>query len=314
MSWEDILKRKIFEEEVPKWLEQYANIKDNETVVIENNDVTGHALKRMMGYDSSTEPRNLKGAFFFKNMLKKFNEIKKTILKLKKSVKFTVYANGYAWGISKKEDKYTVTTYIGEKEADKYQKRIYNLGYVDADTTEVARSREELIELNKIPVEKRKIKFNKNKIKNLINQDPMIRHYNVNVENIVEKLISFNNYEEVISFLDASIEKEKRPQIKQALRHIKGLISNINKSQNLHIESWEDVLKRKPSRSERTKQKYTYKVPEGVYTNPTLRAKIHRRLWAKNTHGTGKYQWSARKSQELNRLYQKEGGGFVNKK
>lgn len=78
--------------------------------------------------------------------------------------------------------------------------------------------------------------------------------------------------------------------------------------------SWEEVLKKKPTRSERTKRKYTYKVPKGVYTNPKLRAKIHRRLWAKNTHGTGKYQWSGRKSQELNRLYQKEGGGFVNKK
>ena len=77
---------------------------------------------------------------------------------------------------------------------------------------------------------------------------------------------------------------------------------------------WFEILKKKPSRWERKQRKYTYKVPKGVYTEPTLRAKIHRRLWAKNTHGTGKYQWSARKSQELNRLYQKAGGGFVNKK
>tara|TARA_A100001201_G_scaffold56284_1_gene54683 strand:- start:111 stop:455 length:345 start_codon:yes stop_codon:yes gene_type:complete len=77
---------------------------------------------------------------------------------------------------------------------------------------------------------------------------------------------------------------------------------------------WQDILKKKPSRRERKQRKYTYKVPKGVYTKPALRAKIHRRLWAKNTHGTGKYQWSGRKSQELNRLYQKAGGGFVNKK
>jgi hypothetical protein len=76
--------------------------------------------------------------------------------------------------------------------------------------------------------------------------------------------------------------------------------------------NWQDILK-KPSRKQRKTPKHTYKVPKGVYSNPTLRLKIHRRLWAKNTHGTGKYKWSGRKSQELNRLYQKEGGGFVNK-
>lgn len=77
--------------------------------------------------------------------------------------------------------------------------------------------------------------------------------------------------------------------------------------------TWQEILK-KDSRSKRKVPKHTYKAPKGVYTNPKLREKIHRRLWAKNTHGTGKYKWSARKSQELNRLYQKEGGGFVNKK
>lgn len=77
--------------------------------------------------------------------------------------------------------------------------------------------------------------------------------------------------------------------------------------------TWQDILK-KPSRKQRKTPKHTYKVPKGVYTKPALRLKIHRRLWGKRTHGTGKYQWSGRKSQELNRLYQKEGGGFVNKK
>lgn len=82
----------------------------------------------------------------------------------------------------------------------------------------------------------------------------------------------------------------------------------------LNKSEWFDLLKKQPSRREKKQRKYTYKVPKGVYDNPKLRARIHRRLWAKNTHGTGKYQWSARKSQELNRLYQKAGGGFVNKK
>ena len=43
---------------------------------------------------------------------------------------------------------------------------------------------------------------------------------------------------------------------------------------------WQDILK-KPSRRQRKTPKYTYKVPKGVYTKPALRAKIHRRLWAK---------------------------------
>lgn len=103
-------------------------------------------------------------------------------------------------------------------------------------------------------------------------------------------------------------EKTKLSKPSGRLLNVSDRKGNVKKSE------WFDLLKKKPSRRERKQQKYTYKVPKGVYTEPTLRAKIHRRLWAKNTHGTGKYQWSARKSQELNRLYQKAGGGFVNKK
>lgn len=88
-------------------------------------------------------------------------------------------------------------------------------------------------------------------------------------------------------------------------------LTDAKRQRMLNKSEWFDLLKKKPSRRERKQRKYTYKVPKGVYTKPALRAKIHRRLWAKNTHGTGKYQWSGRKSQELNRLYQKEGGGFV---
>lgn len=81
----------------------------------------------------------------------------------------------------------------------------------------------------------------------------------------------------------------------------------------LKLMKWEEILHKKQSRKQRkNKPKHTYKAPKGVYTHPKLREKIHRRLWAKRTHGTGKYKWSARKSQELNRLYQKAGGGFVN--
>jgi hypothetical protein len=93
-----------------------------------------------------------------------------------------------------------------------------------------------------------------------------------------------------------------------------GATKLTDRKRELKKSEWFDLLKKKPSRRERKQRKYTYKVPKGVYTKPALRAKIHRRLWAKNTHGTGKYQWSGRKSQELNRLYQKAGGGFVNKK
>lgn len=67
-------------------------------------------------------------------------------------------------------------------------------------------------------------------------------------------------------------------------------------------KSWQEILKKK------------YKAPKGVYTKPRLRERIHATLLNENTHGTAAGKWSARKSQELNRRYQKAGGGFVNKK
>ena len=78
---------------------------------------------------------------------------------------------------------------------------------------------------------------------------------------------------------------------------------------------WFEILKRKRRKATKKKKKKSgYTAPKGVYTNPKLRERIHRRLMNKNTHGTAAGQWSARKSQELNRLYQQAGGGFVNKK
>jgi len=78
---------------------------------------------------------------------------------------------------------------------------------------------------------------------------------------------------------------------------------------------WFEILKRKRRKATKKKKKKSgYTAPKGVYTKPKLRERIHRRLMNKNTHGTAAGQWSARKSQELNRLYQQAGGGFVNKK
>lgn len=71
-------------------------------------------------------------------------------------------------------------------------------------------------------------------------------------------------------------------------------------------KSWQEILKKK--------KKSGYTAPKGVYTKPKLRERIHATLLNQNTHGTAAGQWSARKSQELNRRYQKAGGGFVNKK
>jgi len=71
---------------------------------------------------------------------------------------------------------------------------------------------------------------------------------------------------------------------------------------------WFEILKKKK------KKKKKYKAPTGVYTKPKLRESIHATLLAEKTHGTAAGQWSARKSQELNRRYQEAGGGFVNKK
>jgi hypothetical protein len=73
-------------------------------------------------------------------------------------------------------------------------------------------------------------------------------------------------------------------------------------------DMWFEILKKKK------KKKKKYKSPTGVYTKPKLRESIHATLLGENTHGTAAGQWSARKSQELNRRYQKAGGGFVNKK
>tara|TARA_B100000902_G_scaffold384324_1_gene424347 strand:- start:946 stop:1497 length:552 start_codon:yes stop_codon:yes gene_type:complete len=85
-------------------------------------------------------------------------------------------------------------------------------------------------------------------------------------------------------------------------------------------KAWEEILKRKSgrrgqkARKKRKKKKAKYKAPAGVYTQPKLRERIHATLLNQNTHGTAAGEWSARKSQELNRRYQKAGGGFVNKK
>jgi len=89
---------------------------------------------------------------------------------------------------------------------------------------------------------------------------------------------------------------------------------------NMRKSEWFDLLKKDPRRAKKARKKRKkgkkskYKAPSGVYTKPKLRESIHATLLAENTHGTAKGEWSARKSQELNRRYQKRGGGFVNKK
>lgn len=49
-----------------------------------------------------------------------------------------------------------------------------------------------------------------------------------------------------------------------------------------------------------------------TYTKPETRYRIFKQVLNKDTHGTGKGKWSARKAQLLAKLYKKAGGGFKN--
>ena len=48
----------------------------------------------------------------------------------------------------------------------------------------------------------------------------------------------------------------------------------------------------------------------GNYTKPGMRKRLFEQIKAKDTHGTGAGQWSARKAQLLARLYKAKGGGY----
>lgn len=48
----------------------------------------------------------------------------------------------------------------------------------------------------------------------------------------------------------------------------------------------------------------------GNYTKPGMRKRLFEQIKAKDTHGTGPGEWSARKAQLLARLYKAKGGGY----
>lgn len=48
----------------------------------------------------------------------------------------------------------------------------------------------------------------------------------------------------------------------------------------------------------------------GNYTKPEMRKKLFNEILNKQTHGTKKGQWSARKAQLLAKLYKEKGGGY----
>ena len=246
LKWEEILKlRRIFEEPVPKWLEEYADMKDSDSVEIEGFRVFGHAMKRMMGFDESNDPRPLDGAFYFKNMLRRFqNRLDmryKFFDRLKDGYQFNIIANGYVWAAQKdSEEDYSIVSYIGKEENIKSNKRIFDLGLVDSDGAETARSREELIADKSVELPIEEDDYDPTKIKEAIENDKVLQYYKVPLDKLIDRLTAYSNYEDLMEMLDASIKQEDRDRIKTALRRIRDIISDIKKAEVIYTE---DTLK-----------------------------------------------------------------------
>lgn len=246
LKWEEILKlRRIFEEPVPKWLEEYADMEDSDSVEIEGFTVFGHAMKRMMGFDESNDPRALDGVFYFKNMLTRFRNtlnMRYTFFdRLRDGFQFNIVANGYVWAVQKNsEDDYSIVSYIGKRETLRSNKRIFNLGYVDSDGAETARSREELIADKSFDITVEEDEYDPNKIKEAIENDTALQYYDVPLDKLIDKLTSYDNYEDLMEMLEASINQEERDRIKTALRRIRGIIADIKKAEKIYTE---DTLK-----------------------------------------------------------------------
>lgn len=244
MDWFEILKilkRETFEEPVPKWLEEYATTKEDDIHEIEGIDVTGHALLRMMGWDRSAEPRDVGGSFYFYNVLRAFNEslpAQNLKRKLTDGRKFTVTANGYNWGFKKEGDTYIVKTYLGKLDSKKY---FIDLGYLDSDGTETARSREELIAANKVEKPEKKEEFDVGKIMDLIRNDDVLQHYDMpNLDKIEGDLERLGNYEDIASAFFAQAEKQTDTRKRNAFNRIGNLVSSIKKSEASYSD---DALK-----------------------------------------------------------------------
>ena len=246
LKWEEILKlRRIFEEPVPKWLEEYADMKDSDSVEIEGFRVFGHAMKRMMGFDESNDPRPLDGAFYFKNMLRRFqntlNQRYRFFDRLGDGFQFSVVANGYVWAVRKNsEDDYDIISYIGKERDRKSKKRQFDLGLVDSDGAETARSREELIADKSVELPIEEDDYDPTKIKEAIQEDKVLPHYKVPLDKLIDRLTAYNSYEDLMEMLDASIKQEDRDNVKTALNRIKNIISDIKKAEVIYTE---DTLK-----------------------------------------------------------------------
>jgi len=245
LKWEEILKRKIFEESVPKWLEDYAEMKDSDSVEIEGFRVFGHAMKRMMGYDVSNDPRKLDGAFYFFNMLRRLKKRMKIEFgffnALKDGQQFSVIANDYVWAMQKdSDDEYSVISYIGKPKKIKGKKKQFEIGAVDSDGFQLARSRNELIADKSVNLPVEKDDYDPTRVREAIEQDPTLKYYDVPLDKLIERLTTYDNYEDLMEMLDASIKQEGRDKIKMPLRRIRDIISDIKKAEVIYTE---DTLK-----------------------------------------------------------------------
>ena len=138
------------------------------------------------------------------------------------------------------DDDYSVVTYLGNPEDIKSAFKLFDIGLVDSDGWEYARSREELIAARKIEKPAKEKEYSASKVREIIMGDPSLKHYSVDLDQLVNRLTSFDNYDDIIGALNQAIEDEPRDRIKIPLRKIRNLISDINKAEIIYTE---DTLK-----------------------------------------------------------------------
>ena len=110
----------------------------------------------------------------------------------------------------------------------------------DPDGFQLARSREELIADKSVNLPVEEDDYDPIRVREAIEQDPTLKYYDVPLDKLIERLTAYDNYEELIEMLDASIKQEDRDKIKIALRRIKNIISDIKKAEVIYTE---DTLK-----------------------------------------------------------------------
>ena len=82
--------------------------------------------------------------------------------------------------------------------------------------------------------------YDPNEIKEAIENDKVLQYYNVPLDKFIDRLTAYNNYEDLMEMLNASIWQEDRKKVRIALTRIKNIISDIKKAEVIYTE---DTLK-----------------------------------------------------------------------